>query len=84
MLYEDFYFSDHSLWLIISGDFSHILHIQPAKLYKLKRLTRIEVMNNDPSGCTFTLVRLSISSNVIRALMFCPIFSLKVSEADLK
>ncbi|XP_031406363.1 exocyst complex component SEC3A-like [Punica granatum] len=29
--------------------------LEPAKLYKLKHLTKIEVMNNDPSGCTFML-----------------------------
>lgn len=29
---------------------------QPAKLYKLKHLSKVEVLANDPSGCTFTLV----------------------------
>ncbi|KAK4771018.1 hypothetical protein SAY87_031550 [Trapa incisa] len=29
--------------------------LEPAKLYKLKHLTKVEVMNNDPSGCTFML-----------------------------
>ncbi|KAF8775130.1 hypothetical protein HU200_004941 [Digitaria exilis] len=28
---------------------------QPAKLYKLKHLTKVEVISNDPSGCTFVL-----------------------------
>ncbi|KAK6256686.1 hypothetical protein QUC31_000145 [Theobroma cacao] len=27
----------------------------PAKLYKLKHLSKVEVITNDPSGCTFTL-----------------------------
>ncbi|GAU15351.1 hypothetical protein TSUD_04200, partial [Trifolium subterraneum] len=27
----------------------------PAKLYKLKHLSKVEVLTNDPSGCTFTL-----------------------------
>jgi len=30
--------------------------LQPAKLYKLKHLSKMEVVTNDPSGCTFTLV----------------------------
>jgi hypothetical protein len=30
--------------------------LQPAKLYKLKHLSKVEVLTNDPSGCTFTLV----------------------------
>ncbi|XP_020273699.1 exocyst complex component SEC3A-like [Asparagus officinalis] len=29
--------------------------LEPAKLYKLKHLSRVEVVQNDPSGCTFTL-----------------------------
>uniref|UniRef100_A0A2P2MS83 Exocyst complex component SEC3A isoform X2 n=1 Tax=Rhizophora mucronata TaxID=61149 RepID=A0A2P2MS83_RHIMU len=29
--------------------------LEPAKLYKLKHLTKVEVIANDPSGCTFTL-----------------------------
>ncbi|CAN1194334.1 hypothetical protein LINPERHAP2_LOCUS42523 [Linum perenne] len=29
--------------------------MQPAKLYKLKHLSKVEVVANDPSGCTFTL-----------------------------
>ncbi|KAB1220521.1 Exocyst complex component SEC3A [Morella rubra] len=29
--------------------------LEPAKLYKLKHLTKMEVIANDPSGCTFTL-----------------------------
>lgn len=32
--------------------------LQPAKLYKLKHLSKVEVLTNDPSGCTFTLVML--------------------------
>ena len=31
--------------------------MQPAKLYKLKHLSKVEVLTNDPSGCTFTLVK---------------------------
>ncbi|KAJ4788099.1 Exocyst complex component SEC3A [Rhynchospora pubera] len=27
--------------------------LEPAKLYKLKHLTKLEVVTNDPSGCTF-------------------------------
>ncbi|XP_040996038.1 exocyst complex component SEC3A-like [Juglans microcarpa x Juglans regia] len=30
-------------------------HANPAKLYKLKHLSKVEVITNDPSGCTFTL-----------------------------
>lgn len=33
-----------------------LLVLQPAKLYKLKHLSKMEVVTNDPSGCTFTLV----------------------------
>uniref|UniRef100_A0A2P2MS87 Exocyst complex component SEC3A isoform X2 n=1 Tax=Rhizophora mucronata TaxID=61149 RepID=A0A2P2MS87_RHIMU len=33
--------------------------LEPAKLYKLKHLTKVEVIANDPSGCTFTLVMLN-------------------------
>uniref|UniRef100_A0A1D1XZ59 Exocyst complex component SEC3A n=2 Tax=Anthurium amnicola TaxID=1678845 RepID=A0A1D1XZ59_9ARAE len=29
--------------------------LEPAKLYKLKHLTKVEVIANDPSGCTFML-----------------------------
>uniref|UniRef100_A0A803PPQ1 Exocyst complex component Sec3 PIP2-binding N-terminal domain-containing protein n=1 Tax=Cannabis sativa TaxID=3483 RepID=A0A803PPQ1_CANSA len=29
--------------------------LEPAKLYKLKHLSKIEVISNDPTGCTFTL-----------------------------
>uniref|UniRef100_A0A7N1A6G1 Exocyst complex component Sec3 PIP2-binding N-terminal domain-containing protein n=1 Tax=Kalanchoe fedtschenkoi TaxID=63787 RepID=A0A7N1A6G1_KALFE len=29
--------------------------LEPAKLYKLKHLSKVEVLANDPSGCTFTL-----------------------------
>ncbi|KAL8145087.1 exocyst complex component SEC3A [Apium graveolens] len=29
--------------------------LEPAKIYKLKHLTKVEVVSNDPSGCTFTL-----------------------------
>lgn len=38
--------------------FYNSLFIQPAKMYKLKHLSKVEVITNDPSGCTFTLVRL--------------------------
>ncbi|KAF5198843.1 Exocyst complex component sec3a [Thalictrum thalictroides] len=29
--------------------------LEPAKLYKLKHLSKVEVISNDPSGCTFML-----------------------------
>ncbi|KAG8377709.1 hypothetical protein BUALT_Bualt08G0061000 [Buddleja alternifolia] len=29
--------------------------LEPAKLYKLKHLSKVEVVTNDPSGCTFLL-----------------------------
>ncbi|TKY75120.1 Exocyst complex component SEC3A [Spatholobus suberectus] len=29
--------------------------LEPAKIYKLKHLSKMEVVTNDPSGCTFTL-----------------------------
>ncbi|XP_010263828.1 PREDICTED: exocyst complex component SEC3A-like [Nelumbo nucifera] len=29
--------------------------LEPAKVYKLKHLSKVEVISNDPSGCTFTL-----------------------------
>ncbi|KAL3505243.1 hypothetical protein ACH5RR_035084 [Cinchona calisaya] len=29
--------------------------LEPAKLYKLKHLSKVEVVTNDPSGCTFML-----------------------------
>ncbi|XP_028181023.1 exocyst complex component SEC3A-like isoform X2 [Glycine soja] len=31
--------------------------LEPAKLYKLKHLSKVEVVANDPCGCTFTLVK---------------------------
>ncbi|KAJ4831775.1 Exocyst complex component S3A, partial [Turnera subulata] len=33
----------------------HMAKPRPAKLYKLKHLSKVEVITNDPSGCTFTL-----------------------------
>lgn len=39
------------------------IHVQPAKLYKLKHLSKVEVIANDPSGCTFTLVMFSYPKN---------------------
>ncbi|KAG6406392.1 hypothetical protein SASPL_133992 [Salvia splendens] len=30
--------------------------LEPAKLYKLKHLSKVDVVTNDPSGCTFMLV----------------------------
>ncbi|PKA56641.1 Exocyst complex component SEC3A [Apostasia shenzhenica] len=39
----------YGIWL--EGD-----SLQPAKLYKLKHLSKVEVIQNDPSGCTFMLV----------------------------
>ncbi|KAL5715080.1 Exocyst complex component S3A [Ranunculus cassubicifolius] len=29
--------------------------LEPAKLYKLQHISKVEVISNDPSGCTFTL-----------------------------
>ncbi|XP_027354856.1 exocyst complex component SEC3A-like [Abrus precatorius] len=29
--------------------------LEPAKIYKLKHISKVEVVSNDPSGCTFTL-----------------------------
>ncbi|GAB2265212.1 Exocyst complex component S3A [Dionaea muscipula] len=29
--------------------------LEPAKIYKLKHLSKVDVITNDPSGCTFTL-----------------------------
>jgi hypothetical protein len=40
----------------ISLTLSSLYLFQPAKLYKLKHLTKVEVISNDPSGCTFVLV----------------------------
>jgi hypothetical protein len=37
--------------------------VQPGKLYKLKHLTKLEVVANDPSGCTFFMVPLPSSSD---------------------
>jgi len=37
--------------------FYNSLFIQPAKMYDLKHLSKVEVITSDPSGCTFTLVR---------------------------
>jgi len=31
--------------------------LEPAKMYDLKHLSKVEVITSDPSGCTFTLVR---------------------------
>lgn len=36
------------------------VHLQPAKIYKLKHLSKVEVVSDDPSGCTFQLVLLLI------------------------
>ncbi|KAD6119209.1 hypothetical protein R6Q59_025270 [Mikania micrantha] len=44
-----------------TGAFLHVLKysnggvLEPAKLYKLKHLSKVEVLTNDPSGCTFML-----------------------------
>ncbi|KAL5131792.1 Exocyst complex component SEC3A [Glycine soja] len=38
------------------SNFVKLLCLQPAKLYKLKHLSKVEVVANDPSGCTFTLI----------------------------
>nr|CAB3498599.1 unnamed protein product [Digitaria exilis] len=38
---------DEADWMDLFG--------RPAKLYKLKHLTKVEVISNDPSGCTFVL-----------------------------
>ncbi|KAL8225763.1 hypothetical protein R6Q57_018320 [Mikania cordata] len=44
-----------------NGAFLHVLKysnggvLEPAKLYKLKHLSKVEVLTNDPSGCTFML-----------------------------
>lgn len=48
---------------------------QPAKLYKLKHLSKVEVITNDPSGCTFTLVMpylIFIYGNIFSFLFFPP------------
>ncbi|KAI3985934.1 hypothetical protein MKX01_039016 [Papaver californicum] len=36
--------------------------LEPAKIYKLKHLSKVEVVSNDPSGCTFMLVTFYASS----------------------
>jgi hypothetical protein len=43
--------------------FSLLSYVQPAKSYKLKHLTKLEVVANDPSGCTFFMVPLPSSSD---------------------
>ncbi|XP_078170955.1 exocyst complex component SEC3A-like [Carex rostrata] len=35
--------------------YSHGGVLEPAKIYKLKHLSKVEVMQSDPSGCTFML-----------------------------
>lgn len=35
---------------------------QPAKVYKMKHLSKVEVVPNDPSGCTFLLVNKFINT----------------------
>ncbi|KAH1064941.1 hypothetical protein J1N35_029928 [Gossypium stocksii] len=39
--------------------------IEPAKLYKLKQLSRVEVITNEPSGCTFTMGFDNLSSQSV-------------------
>ncbi|TYH18555.1 hypothetical protein ES288_A05G281200v1 [Gossypium darwinii] len=39
--------------------------IEPAKLYKLKHLSRVEVITNEPSGCTFTMGFDNLSSQSV-------------------
>ena len=44
---------------------ARINYYQPAKVYKIKHLSKIEVVQNDPSGCTFLLVRMPFSAALI-------------------
>lgn len=46
--------------------FVHFIYylLKPAKIYKLKHLSKVEVNSNDPSGCTFTLVLPTLSFNL--------------------
>jgi len=39
---------------------------QPAKVYKIKHLHKIEVAQNDPSGCTFVLVCMPLPRSPIQ------------------
>ena len=53
-----FFFAWHFFVVLFSiSNFVKLLCLQPAKLYKLKHLSKVEVVANDPSGCTFTLVK---------------------------
>ena len=53
-----FFFAWHFFAVLFSiSNFVKLLCLQPAKLYKLKHLSKVEVVANDPSGCTFTLVK---------------------------
>lgn len=52
----------------------YILCLQPAKIYKLKHLSKVEVVTNDPSGCTFTLVMLHFP--ILKFVFKCLSFSL--------
>ncbi|KAI4978209.1 hypothetical protein ZWY2020_014763 [Hordeum vulgare] len=55
--------------LVMAGlNASHLLKLYTscgAKLYKLKHLTKVEVISSDPSGCTFVLEILSYLPKVV-------------------
>ena len=52
------FFAWHFFAVLFSiSNFVKLLCLQPAKLYKLKHLSKVEVVANDPCGCTFTLVK---------------------------
>lgn len=58
------------IYFIITFFVKNFFHLQPAKLYKLKHLSKVEVIANDPSGCTFTLVMLNLLCIFERALYY--------------
>lgn len=47
-------------WMLMRSDdyLDACARHQPAKVYKIKHLSKVEVVQNDPSGCTFLLVLL--------------------------
>jgi hypothetical protein len=51
-----------------------MLDAQPAKVYKLKHLSKVEAVSSDNSGCTFVLVRNLFSITLSNAGAFFSLY----------
>ena len=77
-----FFFAWHFFAVLFSiSNFVKLLCLQPAKLYKLKHLSKVEVVANDPCGCTFTLVKFHDGRDLYFLLVLEDIFSVFGIEA---